>query len=237
MWSRLWAALRVEDLLLVGVSAAAAPPLLASIDQEGFDLLFDAPPTAGLLYLAAALGAILCLATRNPGESPIDPQGAMTPRSYAPFPFLAALAMIAEAGLEALGLTPGDALMLPIFLLGTLALVYAKYLPTLPALARRALVLPFILIAGAVLDGIVADWGDALDFASLAEQAGEISGGELALIIGLPVLATLPFYVMLVFAPRQLADSEGSWVVWAARYLLFLLATSAGVGWLQALQA
>jgi hypothetical protein len=41
--------------------------------------------------------------------------------------------------------------------------------------------------------------------------------------------------MMFVFAPRQIADSEGTWPAWAARYALFLVGAIAGVGWLAAI--
>ena len=49
------------------------------------------------------------------------------------------------------------------------------------------------------------------------------------------LFAFLPFYMMFVFAPRQITESEGTWPAWAARYGLFLVGAIAGVGWLAAI--
>ena len=54
-------------------------------------------------------------------------------------------------------------------------------------------------------------------------------------MLGLAVLASAPFYAVLVFAPRMLADREGTVVAWLARYAVFLVGSIVGVEWLATL--
>jgi hypothetical protein len=42
------------------------------------------------------------------------------------------------------------------------------------------------------------------------------------------------FYLAFIFAPRMVAEAEGSWLAWLARYALFLLVTIVSVTFLGA---
>jgi len=64
-------------------------------------------------------------------------------------------------------------------------------------------------------DGVLAAW---LAFTSFI----------VLMVIG----ALAAFYAMLIVAPRQLADPEDAGARWVVRFVLFLVASLAGIGWL-----
>jgi len=184
--------------------------------------------------LAAAAGAVVALATRSPGESAFDFQSFDTPRSYAMMPFMAALALIASIGAENTGIASAEAAFVPVAAVTVVAHVFYNKLPTLAPNMRRVLMAPCVLVCAGIFNGTMADVFDSVDVGDLFSAAG---GDARALfgVLALLVLFSLPFYMMFVFAPRQIADSEGTWSAWAARYGLFLVGAIAGVGWLAAI--
>ena len=73
------------------------------------------------------------------------------------------------------------------------------------------------------------DRGLVFDLHQLAAAAAKPDGlaGTLFLI-AIGAVAVLIFYVMLVFAPRQVADKEGTPGTWTVRFLLFLVSLALG---------
>ncbi|MGZ8502373.1 MAG: hypothetical protein ACXWW6_05915 [Candidatus Limnocylindrales bacterium] len=105
------------------------------------------------------------------------------------------------------------------------------HLPNLPRTVRRLRILPFILIAGTVFGGMVGDMSDLFDLRGLLGDPAA-TPGAFAGLLGLDVLFSGFFYLAFVFAPRMVAEAEGSWRAWLARYLLFLGATIVSVTFL-----
>ena len=105
------------------------------------------------------------------------------------------------------------------------------HLPSLPRTVRRLLILPFILVAGTVFGGMVADLSDLFDLRGLLSDPAA-SPGAFAGSLGLQVLFSGFFYLAFVFAPRIVAEAEGSWRAWFVRYVLFLAATIVSVTFL-----
>ena len=235
MLTRLRQSLRVEDALLFGW-LVLVQPLLSGLGSDGpfTGLSQEDDPLVGLVYLVAAAGAVVALATRSPGESQFDFESPNTPRFYALWPFLAALALIASIGAENTGIASAEAAFVPVAAVTVASYVFYQKLPTLAAEKRRALMLPCVLVAAGIFNATMADVFDSVDVGDLFSAAG----GDVRAAFGvfaLLVLFSLPFYMMFVFAPRQVTESEGTWSAWAARYGLFLVGAIVGVGWLAAI--
>ena len=79
---------------------------------------------------------------------------------------------------------------------------------------------------GQFLSGIA----DIFDLRPILGNLASDPGG-VGLLLGFGTLGVLIFYVMLVFAPRQVAEREGSLLNWAFRFLVFLLALTIGTTW------
>jgi hypothetical protein len=235
MLARFWHSLRLEDALLFGWLVLVQPLIAGLGDGDRFASLSpDDDPLVGIVYLVAAVGAVIALATRSPGESQFDFESPNSPRSYALWPFMAALALIASIGAENTGIASAEAAFLPVAAATVVSFVFYNKLPTLAPSKRRALMAPCVLVCAGIFNGTMADILDSVDVGDLFQAAG----GDVQALIGvfaLLVLFSLPFYLMFVFAPRQIADSEGTWPAWAARYGLFLVGAIAGVGWLAAI--
>jgi len=232
MLTRLRQSLRAEDVLLFGW-LVLVQPLIAGLGSGGpfAELSPDDDPLVGLVYLAAAAAAVVALATRSPGESRFDFESPNSPRSYALWPFMAALALIASIGAENTGIASAEVAFLPVAAVTVVSYVFYNKLPTLAPNKRRVLMAPFVLVCAGIFNGTMADLLDSVDVGDLFQAAG----GDLQALVGvfaLLVLFSLPFYMMFVFAPRQITESEGTWPAWAARYGLFLVGAIAGVGWL-----
>ena len=104
MLARVWHSLRIEDALLFGWLVLVQPLISELGSGDRFASLSpEDDPLVGLVYLAAAAGAVVALATRSPGESRFDFESPNSPRSYALWPFMAALALIASIGAENTG--------------------------------------------------------------------------------------------------------------------------------------
>ena len=219
-------ALRVEDGLLVGWLLVGAP----------IGRLIGGPATgdglSGSIWVGSVVLAVVVVATRSPGDPSIGFDGPMTPRSYAPLPFLLSLSIVANQGMERLGLER-DWVVGVVFLVTMASYLLSPHLPSLPRTIRRLLIVPFLLIAGTVFGGMVSDMAGLFDFRPLLGDPGTTPSAFLGLL-GLEVLFSGFFYLAFVFAPRMVAEAEGSWPIWFVRYGAFLGATIASVTFLGA---
>lgn len=204
-----------------GGAANAADPLGKASD-----------PLSGLLGLAAVILAVAVVATRSPGDPVIGFDGIATPRSYAPLPFLLSLSIVADTALGRLGLD-SDGVIGPIFIMILACYVLYPRLPSLPRAVRRLMMVPFILIAGSVFGGIVSDLAGLFDYRALLGDPAA-TPAAFAGLLGLQVLFSGLYYLAFVFAPRMVAEAEGSWKAWLVRYTLFLGATIVSVTFLGA---
>jgi hypothetical protein len=217
--------LRVEDVLLVAWLVVIEPVLFpvpsGSNRTNGPDLVF------GLLDLLGLLAFVACLAARSqPGVvSGLVNRGELL---YAVGPLFGAFAFAIDDTTEKLGLA-GNAALLPIGAGVAVAILVRRLAPPLTADQRRALVTPFILLTsrffGQFLSGLT-DFFDLRQLAAAVANPADLAGTGFVLLIG--VLAILIFYVMFVFAPRQVADREGTPRSWTIRFLLFVVSLSIG---------
>ncbi len=226
--------LRLEDAALFGWLVLGLPIsrwLAGSSGPNAGDPLGAEPDAlTGLIWLAATVLAIVVVATRSPGDPVIGFEDMSTPRSYAPLPFLVALSLVGHTALGRLGVE-FEPLIGIIFIVTMVSYVAFPHLPNLPRTVRRLLILPFILIAGTVFGGMVADLSDLFDLRGLLSDPAA-TPGAFAGLLGLEVLFSGIFYLAFVFAPRMVAEAEGSWRAWLVRYLVFLGATIVSVTFL-----
>jgi len=231
--ARLWSLVRVEDLLLFGWLVLVQPLVFGRDAGSGFrELSQDGGVVAGAAYLAAAAGGFVCLATRSVGAEAVPIGTLRSPQSYAPLPFIGALAFITVMGLEQAKIADAEGALLPVAALMTGCLLLREKTPPLPAERRRALIAPFVLLAAGIFNGTMADVLGSVDAGDLF-SGGAGSGEALLLAVLLP--ASLVYYLAFVFAPRQMAESEGSWPAWTLRYALYLAGALGGVGWMRVL--
>jgi hypothetical protein len=210
--------LRLEDAVL-----------LAWLLAGGFvgRLSTGAEALSGILWVGAAVLAVVVVATRSPDDPALGFEGLSTPRSYAPLPFLFSVAIVIDTGLGRLGIEP-DLVVAVAFLVTLTCYVAYPHLPVLPRATRRLLILPFILVAGTVFGGMVSDLSGLFDYRALLGDPSA-TPSSFAALLGLDVLFSGVFYLAFIFAPMMVAEAEGSWRAWLVRYALFLGATIVSV--------
>jgi hypothetical protein len=215
--------LRVEDLLLFAW-LVVSPVVLPRTHSTGFASGSD--PIGGLLDLAALCGAAACLTARRADASHT---GLVGDRgfAYAIGPIFGAVAFAIDDSAARLGLA-GSATLIPLALPVVAAIAARLYLPPTTAAVRRALVTPFILAASGFFSGFLSGLTDLFDLGALGAAVSGGRAGEALAVLGLGLLGVLVFYVMLIYAPRQVADREGTPLGWALRFALFAVGLSRG---------
>lgn len=178
----------------------------------------------GLVAFLAAVGAIIALATRAPSDNRIEQRtdGELPVRIWLIGPFIGGVAFVAGDSLDRMGLPGGDVLIGVAFIVAMASFVFANRLPVVSRNTRRLLVGPFVLLAGAFLQQFAAEFTSSF-------AGADVLGALLALnniVFAIELLAilgygALVFYLMFVFAPRELADSGASNLSWSIRFLVF----------------
>jgi hypothetical protein len=217
--------LQIEDALLFIALVVVEPLLFAPASSttraSGPDLF------VGLLDLIGLLAFVACLAARSrPGV--VSGLVGTNDLLYAVGPLFGAFAFALDDTNEKLGLG-GNLGFLPVVAGIVVAVLVRRLVPPLSADQRRALVTPFILITSRFFGDFLSGFTGIFDLRKLAAAAatpGDIGGTALLLAIG--AAGILVFYVMLVFAPRQVADKEGSAGTWALRFIVFLISLALG---------
>ena len=217
--------LRVEDALLFAATAVIVPALFPASHGNSAGNGPDA--VVGLLDLVGLLAFVACLVARSqPGvTSGLFANGDVL---YAVGPLFGALAFTIDDTAAKLGLQ-GSLAVFPIAAGIGIAVIARRVAPPLSVLQRRALVTPFILVTSRFFGGFLAGLTDIFDLRRLAASltsANDLAGTAFVVLVG--ATAVLVFYVMLVFAPRQVADREGTPRTWAVRFLLFLVSFTLG---------
>jgi hypothetical protein len=224
--SRRYAALLVTEDWLLAAWVSIATPLLFRAQGGGgpFD---PGAPLLGTLRILAVAGALVCLAAR---QTPAD-IAAHRPsliKSGAIGPLVGAILLVTITGFTALDLASRVGEVIVIAALVAMIVVHFA-LPPLATPIRRALVTPFVLVSGALfwtfIAAITGEPGSATPAAAIANPSTAFAAA--AFLIAFSGV----FYVMLVFAPRQVAEREGGVVTWLSRYLLFAAGVIAGLAW------
>jgi hypothetical protein len=222
---------RVEDLLVTGWVAIASPILFKVGGDKGpFE---TGQPLEGLLRIAAVLGVVACLAARRKVDPGSPPQLSLLNRASVG-PFVGGLLLVTISGFTALGApTVAVYAVLLVAAIGIIAIRVA--LPPVSVVVRRALVSPFVMVAGGlywtVIEQVVTPGA-----ASLRRSAPlDLRSVELPLF-GLIAFSAI-YYAMLIYAPRQIAEREGGIVEWLLRYAAFAASIALGIGWLSILSS
>lgn len=224
--------LRIEDWLL-GAWIGLVAPLFGRLDASSgpFD---PGRPLEGTLQLVGALGALACLITGRSDAPAGSGPGPLQRASIGPL--VGGLLLVIVVGATGVGLAgPAVDVAIVVTIAGLVA-VRLRW-PALPTSTRRILVTPFIFATGgifwSVVDQVVGGAGGS-GGASAGPAAGA-SVQEIALELGIFGAFSGIYYLMLIYAPRQVAEAEGSPLTWLVRYGLFLASVIVGVAWLRPL--
>jgi hypothetical protein len=229
--------LRPEDFVLAGWSAVGVP--LVALSGAGQLLRFGGEPSlpAGLIQLVAVIAAIAAVATRPAGQAPLPPAPVANTQAgfFGPLTFAVGLVAASAAdhlGLDVEGLVSGIGFIAiwGAFLLG-------DRLPVIDGRLRRVLVMPFVLVCAGIFDAFSAELLADVDLLELARAAAVEETGFALFILTMLIAALGMFYFALVAAPRQIADAgaDGGCALWPIRFVLFLVSSAIGIGWLTAL--
>lgn len=216
--------LRVEDLLLALVAVFGAPVFAAlSGGSTGGDSTDSGPGVlGGIIGLVALAGVIACLCTRGPDEPAPLADGTMTLQGWSRFPLAAGIAITSTELLPGIGVASDPLVGLTFVVMVVTAIAHPR-LPVVPVGARRAMVLPISLLAAGAFDRIIG--GDLPDIVG-----GLVRGDQPELLAFAPLIvgAIATMYVMLVVAPRSIADPGASGLAWTLRFLFLLGAVAVG---------
>lgn len=234
MSGRLGRVLRLEDVLLVGWLTLVGPVLMLGAGGEPlFDLDQQSDPGIGLIYLVATIGGLACLLTRGRDEPTVAGEDPEAARGFAPFPLAAALGIVGTTGLEKIGIPDADLMLGVAFLATMISFVALSRLPAVAPEIRRLVMGPYIVVSGGIFQAVMAPMWSSVSWSSFFGP--EVDGGPFspAELFGIFIAGSAVYYVMFVFAPRQLVYREGAGAIWLARFGLFVGGTLFGMGWLR----
>lgn len=218
---------RPEDLLLFAwlVLQPTLFPVASAVADAGSrrDLV------GGLLDLVALCLAAACVGARSRPGVQSGLVGGSDGIAYAVGPLFGAVAFVVDNTTERLGLSDGSLAILPIALAVLAAVVARLRVPPLSGEQRRALVTPFILATSGFFSSFLSGITELFDIRSLIAAFGGPDDPRWTLfVLAIATLGVLVFYLMLVFAPRQIAEREGTPSSWAIRFGVFILGLSLG---------
>jgi hypothetical protein len=228
--------LRLEDVVLI-VWVAVQPIVLRALGQGpasgsggGLDLLDGHDPLVGLLALGAVAGALVCLATRTAGPSggaaPAPDRGTIGPLT-------GGLLLATVIGCQNL-FGNGDAGFGLALVAVLVASLLPGVLPAIPVAYRRVLVTPYVLLSASLFNGLVGQIGGLFDVHTVLDQGLGATLQALPPVLGVMLAFCGVYYLMLVYAPRQLAVADGGLVAWLVRFAVFVAAEIVTVSWLAA---
>ncbi len=227
--------LRAEDGVLA-VWTFALPAVggwfgaLASLGPGSIDA--GPQPLVGLAQLAAVVGAIAALLTRPPDQPGVHLGAQDAPRWVICGPLIGGLSLAADGAASNLGLDLGGWFVGVAFLAILVGTMAADRLPVVQPPVRRLFTVPFILVSAAYFNGFAATFLGSID---IGQVAGSFlaTDASFAAFVGVLLLGGMAaFYAMFVVAPRELADPEDAGYRWVVRFVLFLVSSLAGIGWL-----
>jgi hypothetical protein len=224
--------LRAEDLLLAGWVAIASPLLFrAGGDKGPFD---SGQPLEGLLRICAVLGVLVCLAARRKVDPGSPPRPSLLNRGSVG-PFVGGLLLVTISGFTALG-APTGAVYAVLLVAAVAAIAIRIAVPPVRVPVRRALVSPFVMVAGGLYWTVIEQVVGTPGVAAVRRGAAVDQHGAELLLLFLVAFSAI-YYAMLIYAPRQIAEREGGVVEWLLRYATFAVSIALGIGWLSVLSA
>jgi len=196
------------------------PDQPADLVSGGYD------PIGGLFHLVALSAAAAALSARR-GDAPQTGLIANGEVAYAVGPLLGAVAFALADTSARLGLA-GAAGALPLVLPVVVAVIARLRLPPTSAVVRRALVTPFILAASGFFGQFLAGPTGIFDLRQMAQDVASGRLAETLFVVGIGIVGMLLFYLMLIFAPRQIVERECSPSIWGIRFAVFVVGLSLG---------
>lgn len=223
MERRWWAPLgrfQLEDVAVVAI--VVATPFIDAINSVLPVLGDQTDFLGGLISFLAAVGAVIALLTRVAGESRLDRPGEIAPEgAWMIGPFVLAVAFVAGDSLDRMGLPGGDLLIGVAFVAVVLSVLLANRLPVVSRNLRRLLMTPFVLLSAAffveLASGVAMSLGGGTVDALLALNNLML----LVQLLAILALAAVPFYLALIFVPREFADPGGDARSWGIRFAVF----------------
>ncbi len=206
---------------------AIASPIIfrASSDKGPFDA---GEPIQGIIRLLAVLGVLICIAARRPASEGLSERSILNRASVGPF--VGGLLLVVISGFTALG-TPQEVVLL-VLAGAVIAMVATRVaVPPIPVAVRRALVSPFVMVAGGIYWTVIEAVAGTPGFASAREHP-LLGGWAAPAALGFLAVFSAVYYAMLIYGPRQVAEREGGTLEWALRYGIFLVSIVLGIGWL-----
>ncbi len=215
--------LRLEDILLFAwllIGPLILPGQVGGTELDGVD------PLSGLLGIVALCGVGVCLGSRSRDGSHTG-LVAGGDLAYAVGPLTGAVIFALYTTNAHLGLGDGLA-WLPLALAVGCGIAAHWLLAPLAVEQRRALVVPFVLVSSGSFNEMISGIAGIFDLrlSAAAITAGQLQ--EVLFVVGLATIGCLVFYLMFVFAPRQIAEREGSTLAWAVRFGAFVVSLSLG---------
>jgi hypothetical protein len=229
--------LQLEDLFLF-VWFALVEPLLYKLfggllgDVQPWDIGAHPNAALGVLFLLAVVGGLIVVATRAPGPGGNELDSGSV-YSFAHLPMLVTLGYFMMYGFSAFG---GD---LPFSLLCGLFVFYlavgmvSNRLPVVPIPARRVLITPMIILGSWNFSTLMRAFFKGFDLGALLNTpALRDPNSSFTFTLGLLFAAVVFFYLVFIFAPRQIAYPGGSGGDWVARFAVYIMALVLNLGWL-----
>ena len=180
------------------------------------------------------LGVLACLAARRKDDGGAAPRRSLL-NSGAVGPLTGGILLVTISGFISLGApTPVVYAVLLVAAVGMIAI--RVVVPPLSVFVKRALVSPFVMVAGGlywtVIESVVGTPGVA---AVRRTALVDPHQAEFALFFLLAFSAV--YYAMLVYAPRQIRGVDGRLLVLVRRYAAFVVSIALGIGWLSILSS
>ncbi|MFI5261907.1 MAG: hypothetical protein ACHQZR_05080 [Candidatus Limnocylindrales bacterium] len=234
-------ALRLEDVLLI-VWVACQPVVLRALghgpsasgsssagSSGGLALLDGHDPLLGLVASLAVVGALVCLAT-HPAPLGDGSVVAVADRGTVG-PLAGGMLLVGAVGTQNLFDTVGAGFAVVLVAIGVASLL-PDALPPIAVPDRRALVTPYLLVAASLFNGLIGQLGGLFDLRGLLDQGLGPTLQALPVYVGFVLAFCGVYYLMLVYAPRQLATADGGVVAWLIRFATFVVAEVVVVTWL-----
>lgn len=228
-----WVAL-VEPLIARGLSV-----LLGDITPFTIGSVHN--PLVGLIFMTAGVGGSVVVATRAPGQRDPEKSG-NTVVAFARLPMLVTLAYMFLYGSSTLGIFDNNdnavllIVCLPFALLAVSWMLFDR-LPQVDVAVRRILIAPVILLGtwnfSGLMHGFFGDTGVRGFLSAQGLQILQNPNGSLAFATGLLFASVVLFYLIFIFAPRQIAFPNGSARDWFIRFGLFAIGLIFNAGVLQ----
>lgn len=108
--------------------------------------------------------------------------------------------------------------------------------PPLSVFVRRAMVTPFVMVAGGLYWTLIESIVGTPGAAALRRNVPLDPHSAEPVLLFLLAFSAI-YYAMLIFAPRQIAEREGGVIEWLLRYAAFVVSIVLGIGWLRILSA